>query len=85
MHTSLALLQRLLCLDLLVTCAGQEVAFAREKGLPEPPASLDPSLLSRLLLCHYAGLVTSLDKLLGDPGLAQSAAAQALQLHTLLK
>ncbi|KAL0048239.1 hypothetical protein WJX82_010821 [Trebouxia sp. C0006] len=64
---------------------GQEVAFAREKGLAEPPASLDPSLLARLLLCHYAGLVTSLDKPLGEPGLAQSAAAQALQLHTLLK
>ena len=85
MHTAIALLQWLLCLDRGVACAGQEVAFAREKGLPEPPASLDPSLLARLLLCHYAGLVTSLDKPLGDPSLAQSAAAQALQLHTLLK
>ena len=74
-----------LCHDLVVTCAGQEVAFAREKGLPEPPASLDPSLLARLLLCHYAGLVTSLDKPVGDPTLAQSAAAQALQLHSILK
>ena len=85
MHTAIGLLRWLLCLDLVVTCAGQEVAFAREKGLQEPPASLDPNLLARLLLCHYAGLVTSLDKPVGEPALPQSAAAQALQLHALLK
>ena len=61
------------------------MAFAQEQGLPDPPASLEPALLSRLLLCYYASLVSSLDQPLGDPNLAQPAAAQALQLHTMLK
>ena len=61
------------------------MAFAQEQGLPEPPAGLEPALLTRLLLCHYASLVTSLDQPLEDPNLGQPATAQALQLHTILK
>ena len=65
--------------------AGQEVAFARSRGLPEPAGVLEPALLSRLLLCHYAGLVSSLDQHLPNPNLPVPAAAKALQLHLILK
>lgn len=66
-------------------CTGQEAAFAKSRGLPEAASSLEPALLSRLLLCHYAGLVSSLDQPLQGPHLPSSAAAQALQLHTILR
>ena len=49
-------------------------------------SNLDAALLSRMLLCHYAFLVTQLNgDSLGSPGLHQDAAAQALQLHSILK
>lgn len=67
-----------------IASAGQELAFNKEKGLPMPGSTLDPALLSRLLLCQYASLVTSLDKCPGDCVPTQ-AAAQALQLHATLK
>lgn len=62
--------------------AGQEVASKKE-SLPVPGTTLDPALLSRLLLCHYASLVRSLDK--WDSSVPLQAAAQALQLHTILR
>lgn len=68
--------------------AGQEAAFAQEKGLVGATATgnLDAALLSRMLLCHYASLVSALNTdTLGSPGLHQDAAAQALQLHTVLR
>ena len=49
-------------------------------------SNLDAALLSRMLLCHYAFLVTQLNRdSLGSPGLHGDAAAQALQLHSVLK
>ena len=71
--------------EIEVMGAGQEVAFAKERGLAEPQGSLEPALLSRLLLCYYASLVSSMDKPLGTLSLPSSASAQALQLHTILK
>ena len=65
--------------------AGKELAFNREKALPEPGASLDPALLSRLLLCYYASLVSAQDKCPGDFTLPMQSAAQALQLHAVLR
>ena len=68
--------------------AGEELAFNRDKALPEPGATLDPGLLSRLLLCHYASLVSALDKSPGDFTLSMQhlpPAAQALQLHAVLR
>ena len=50
-----------------------------------PGSTLDPALLSRLLLCQYASLVTSLDKCPGDWSVPTQAAAQALQLHATLR
>ena len=65
--------------------AGQELAFNKEKGLPLPGGTLDPALLSRLLLCHYASLVRSLDKCDRDSSAPIQDAAQALQLHATLR
>lgn len=51
-----------------------------------PGSTLDPALLSRLLLCEYASLVTSLDMCCGDGAVPTTqAAAQALQLHATLR
>lgn len=50
-----------------------------------PGSTLEPALLSRLLLCQYAGLVKSLDKCPGDSSVPTQAAAQALQLHVTLR
>ena len=68
-----------------IASAGQELASNREKGLPTPGSTLDPALLSRLLLCQYSSLVTSLDKCPGDWSVPTQAAAQALQLHATLR
>lgn len=50
-----------------------------------PGGTLDPALLSRLLLCQYGGLVKSLDKCPGHSSVPTQAAAQALQLHVTLR
>lgn len=86
-HSSLGI-----CSVVLISCnarggthAGQELAFNTEKSLPEAGSSLEPTLLSRLLLCHYASLVRGLDKCPGDCNVPMLAAAQALQLHAVLR
>ena len=66
-------------------CAGRELAFQRSQALQDPATTLDAALLSRLLLCHYASLVSSLDKSPRDSSVSSQAAAQALQLHTILR
>ena len=67
---------------------GQEAAFVQQRAGSAAltgAASLDPALLSRWVLCHYAGLVTALNTgYLSSPGLQPDAAAQALQLHLAL-
>lgn len=68
--------------------AGQEAAFVQQAAGSAAVAaagSLDPALLSRWVLCHYAGLVQALNTgYLTSPSLQPDAAAQALQLHLAL-
>ena len=72
------------CLHTGNASAGQEVA-SQKQGSPVTGSTLDSALLSRLLLCHYASLVRSLDKNPGDSSVPLQTAAQALQLHSPLR